>query len=558
MGGAPQAGADVPGAVQNRPQYPEVDNTRIFECKSSDHGFSAARLWRLTSSQFVNTVATFLTPDGIQDFDKTDATDDKHNAEYFPHLWVEIAGVFEATASPDRFTTYSDGISMAIEDVQDALASTQLAGDGSVDYNHSTCVGSTDLHGCLSEAIRTRGRVAFRRPLTNDEVEQYTKIATDNVQTLGEAQAIGTAYQALLMSPNMLFRVEAGAGDPDANGLYTLSPQEVAASLAYTFMDGPPDKPLMAAADDGSILKPDVLKSQIARLLGDGTHRPPMVRFFEQYFHYDRAAQVFKDTNVHPEANPGYFVQDTDFMVRDSLQLHGSAGFFSNLMTRADGFYNHWYSAAVYGFTSNYDGSWYKSEYPAGTRIGILSQPSWLSTYSKMDENEPVQRGRFVNESLLCRSVPPLPIGFVPQLPDLGPNATLRDRLAAHSKGTCLGCHANMDPIGLGFEQWDNVGNYRTTESGRPVDSSGTLSGTGDQDGPYANAAELITRLSKSATVQKCMIRHNFRYYLGRPELESDACSMRAAWDAFSTGQDYFGALTAFFTSDSFLKRSRK
>jgi hypothetical protein len=92
------------------------------------------------------------------------------------------------------------------------------------------------------------------------------------------------------------------------------------------------------------------------------------------------------------------------------------------------------------------------------------------------ERTDPVQRGRFVVESMPCRTVPELPIGQVPDLRDLGPNATVRDRLKMHAADpACAAFHKLMDPIGLALEGYDHLGRFPTTEAGKPVDASAPL-----------------------------------------------------------------------------------
>lgn len=132
---------------------------------------------------------------------------------------------------------------------------------------------------------------------------------------------------------------------------------------------------------------------------------------------------------------------------------------------------------------------WWPQPLPYATRVplpderrGILLQPAWLASFARTGETDPIHRGRFVSESLLCRPIPPIPIELDPLLPDL-PGATMRERLEEHTQEPCVGCHQLMDPIGLSLEAFDHVGRFRTEELGRPVDVSGELTSAGSQSG---------------------------------------------------------------------------
>jgi len=196
--------------------------------------------------------------------------------------------------------------------------------------------------------------------------------------------------------------------------------------------------------------------------------------------------------------------------------------------------------------------------FPKGQRAGILTQPSWLVAHSINSDNLPVQRGRFISESLLCRPVPDLPLTTVPVPPEL-PNSTFRERLRAHSElPQCAGCHALMDPLGFPFEQYDHVGRYRTTEGTRTVDTSGTLIGAGPADGAFSSPIELAQRLARSPVVETCFTRHAMRFWLGRVEGLADGCGLEAAQAAYArSGGDVTKMFVEILSSESFAYRTQ-
>src|SRR6185369_5842234 len=104
-------------------------------------------------------------------------------------------------------------------------------------------------------------------------------------------------------------------------------------------------------------------------------------------------------------------------------------------------------------------------------------------------------------------------------LPDLGPNVTMRERLSMHSKDPrCAACHLLMDPLGLPLEAYDHVGRFRTMENGKAIDASGTLGGSGNQDGAFMGPIELGAKLGASTTVAQCFVRQSFTYWMGRQD----------------------------------------
>src|SRR6185369_17169143 len=141
--------------------------------------------------------------------------------------------------------------------------------------------------------------------------------------------------------------------------------------------------------------------------------------------------------------------------------------------------------------------------------------------------------------------------------PSLNPLLSTRERFAEHAQNSfCASCHKLMDPIGLGFESFDGVGRFRTTEYDIPIDDSGELIGT-DVDGPFTGAAALGQRLAESEDVQACVVTQWFRYGYGRAESpDADACSLATLSEKFAAaGGNVRELLVALTQTDAFLYR---
>ena len=211
-------------------------------------------------------------------------------------------------------------------------------------------------------------------------------------------------------------------------------------------------------------------------------------------------------------------------------------------------------------------------------RKGILTHPAWLIAHSLNTENDPVRRGRFVQEKLLAGRVPDVPITVDAVVPE-DHTKTLRQRLdkvTLHQQ-ECWKCHEYMNPLGLPFEVYDDFGRYRLMEAiehpenvvGKhlkhfnlyktlPVDSRGELKGTGNPslDGEVKDASDLIDRLAKSERVRQSIIRHAFRFYMGRNETLSDSRTLIEADKAYvSNGGSFKAVIVSLLTSDSFIYR---
>lgn len=221
---------------------------------------------------------------------------------------------------------------------------------------------------------------------------------------------------------------------------------------------------------------------------------------------------------------------------------------------------------------------------PVAHRRGLLTHPAWLIAHAKNTETDPVQRGKWVREKLLAGTIPDVPITVDAAIPE-DHHRTLRDRLASATETAyCWKCHEGMNPLGYAFECYDDFGRFRAVEALEypdmlvtkrpdawtlltdtrdiyetlPVDSKGYLRGTGDDslDGEVADAIDLADRLSRSRRVRQSILRHAFRYFMGRNEVLSDSNTLIDAEQAYiDSGGSFDAVIVSLLTSDSFLYR---
>jgi hypothetical protein len=220
-------------------------------------------------------------------------------------------------------------------------------------------------------------------------------------------------------------------------------------------------------------------------------------------------------------------------------------------------------------------------------RKGMLTHPAWLIAHSLNLETDPVRRGKWVREKLLAGTIPDVPITVDAVVPE-DHHKTLRQRLDKKTGETyCWNCHKKMNPLGLAFEVFDDFGRFRKQErlehpdnviqeaprerglhiDGRPVyktlpvNAKGYLDGTGDKalDGEVADVIDMTQRLAKSSRVRQSIIRHAFRYFLGRNEVLSDSKTLIDAEQAYLESDGSFDAvIVSLLTSDSFIYRKAK
>jgi hypothetical protein len=148
-------------------------------------------------------------------------------------------------------------------------------------------------------------------------------------------------------------------------------------------------------------------------------------------------------------------------------------------------------------------------------RSGLLGKAGLLALNAHVKQTSPTLRGKFVRERVLCQSIPPPPNNVVTVIPEPNPNApTMRERLAAHrTQASCAGCHSLMDPIGLTFENFDALGQYRATDNGAVLDTSGDIDGEA-----FADPKELNALLRELPGTSGCLVRQLYRYAVAHVE----------------------------------------
>ncbi|MFT3712347.1 MAG: DUF1588 domain-containing protein [Archangium sp.] len=398
---------------------------------------------------------------------------------------------------------------------------------------------------CARTLLSSFGARAYRRPLTDEELSDLVDVFTVGADGTDFTTGVALALEVVLQSSSMLFHTELGAGG--------LTPHETAEALAYLLTAAPPDAELTALASQGP-LDAATREAQALRLLATPAARTVLGDFGAQWLKVDHLGTNVKQgfpqwTALRPSA-----LDETRTFVATAM-LEGEplrTLFTADWTTTQDA-----NLGAHYGATALSGMRW---KLPS-ERAGVLSHASVMATLAIGSESAPVQRGRLVRTRLMCqfkRFAPPADLKIT--IPALDPNATTRERFAAHSSNaTCQGCHQFLDPIGFGFENFDAIGGFRTTENGKPIDASGQLVQT-DVDGTFTGVRELGGLLANSAEARDCFAQNWFEYSMGQPldEIGMPAlCSLRDATHEFTTTeQPMKSALLQIIRSDLFTART--
>jgi hypothetical protein len=184
----------------------------------------------------------------------------------------------------------------------------------------------------------------------------------------------------------------------------------------------------------------------------------------------------------------------------------------------------------------------------------LLGAGAILAGHALPQRTSPTARGKFVAESLLCTIVPPPPNMVPPLPPQAGSDATLRERLTLHREApACRGCHALMDPMGFGMEDFDAVGLYRTQDNNKPVDASGELKGDGLDGSTFNGLAELGAALRKQPVLAPCLVSQLYAEAQGRRSIELDRAQLNELTAGFSASQNRLDQLLlSLVASDAF------
>ena len=411
---------------------------------------------------------------------------------------------------------------------------------------------------CARTIVTKLATRAYRRPLVSGEADALVGLYTAARTKAPFAVSLSTAIEALLQTPDFLYRVELGA--PDAAKPERLRPSgpEMATRLAYLFWGSPPDAVLDAAAASGELLTNAGVRKQAERLLADPKARPVIRFFFDNLLPISSLSQLERDAMLYPTFNAsigGYLREETQRLLE--YEIFEGSGTWPGALTAPYTFMNA-PLAAFYGMSGVTGMDFTKVPVDTTRRLGVLTQAGVMAGSTPSNQTNPVLRGSFVAQKLMCR---PLALPTDPNIlakvkpPDPYSGKTARDRYGAHSKDpVCVACHQFMDPIGLTFENYDAVGAYRTQENGVTIDASGSLPGTDTQ---VPNAVELARLIAASEDTQNCFALQWINYAYGRTlgdDQPADACLKEQVARTFrESGENVRQLLLNLTQTDAFL-----
>jgi hypothetical protein len=523
----PAAAHAEPGATQSAAASVKQDVNRV-------------PIHRLNNTEYDNTVRDLL---GVTSTPAKAFIEDEKAFGF-----DDIASAFGMTdAQYEQYESAADAL------VEEAFANDALRG------RILTCTpNGAAATTCTRQIIADFGLRAWRRPLESAELDRLAKLASDAAAS-GEdtTGSIKQVVKAMLASAPFLYRVEI---DPEPNSLtpHPVGAYELAARLSYLVWSTTPDTALLQAAAKGELTSSAGLSKQLARLLADKAASQFVASFAGQWL-------GLRDLQSH-QVDPGVFPDFNDAL-RNSMVREGLA-YFDEFLSGGRSV-TEFFSADVnfidaplgklYGIAGGGTTNPVRVTNTSDTRRGFVGLASFLTLTSFSYRTAPTLRGKWVLENLLCQTIPPPP----PDVPKLDsasadPNSlqseNVRVRLEAHrANPVCASCHEILDPIGLGLENYDAIGKYRTKyANGDRIDASGEL-----PDGTqFTGLTELTQALSQDSRFTDCVSQKLLTYALSREVVDSDAAYLQQIRDQWmSDGMDLASLVKGIVLSEPFRNR---
>lgn len=401
---------------------------------------------------------------------------------------------------------------------------------------------------CAKKILATLARRAFRRPVTDADVKPLLAFYESGRQAGEFDDGIQQALEALLVSPDFLFRVERDPRAATLNGVYRLNDFELASRLSFFLWSSIPDDELLNLAEQGKLKDSAVVEQQVRRMLADPRSQALVSNFGGQWLYLRNLETVKPDPDVFAgfdESLRQSFRRETELFFESILREDHS---LFELLDANYTFLNQ-RLAEHYGIPGVYGSQFRRvmlDDAHRASRGGLLGQGSILTVTSYPNRTSVVQRGKWILDNLLG-SPPPPPPAVIPDLMPHGKDGrllTMREQMEAHrADPICASCHSRMDPIGFALENYDGIGRWRTKDAGALIDASGKLPNGTKFNGPAELKKILLTghRDEFATTVTEKLLT----YALGRGLEAYDAPSVRAIMRQAAKEDYRFSALVS-------------
>jgi hypothetical protein len=451
----------------------------------------------------------------------------------------------------------------AIGSLAEEIAAAVREGGGIAQLANN-CTNVND-NNCRQQFVRNIGERLSREPLSQERVDTYTALFTKQVDgvplSANFEEAAELVIAAMIQSPYSIYRREIGTAQ---NGEFVLTPFEVASELSYMLTNNPPDEPLMAAARNNQLGSSEQILAQAERLLATPEAEDVLSDFVVSWLDLDRLVGKVKAGVDISDGLRQAMLEETRQLF---LQVFAEGGTIGDLFSATYSFMNQELSS-FYGLNLATGAEFQQVDVSGGVRVpGVLGHGSYLAAHALADNSSPVQRAFVVRERLLCNDLPEVPTNLDTNLKPQAPDATSRERYATHSSNAvCYNCHQLMDPVGFTFEAYDGYGRFRSTEAGKPVDTTGGLP-LMDENGPIGvtvemgSVTDLANYLSLSEQTRACLVNNLSYYAYGIANTNKWAPAEKVCTDHFvrnvarTSGNTLRSVMTGILTAPHFTRR---
>lgn len=408
---------------------------------------------------------------------------------------------------------------------------------------------------CAKQIINRLARQAYRRRVTDGDVERLLNHYQRGKNQGGFESGIQTAIQAILTNPEFVFRFEYEPNKITPGTNYSISAQQLASRLAYFLWSSSPDDELISLAENGSLKNPQVLEKQVRRMLADPRAEALAANFAGQWLTLQNLKEVLPDPLIFPNFDRNLaqsMKRETELLFRNMIEEDRSP---VDLLT-ADYTFVDERLAKHYGIPNILGNRFRRVAVPVDYRRGLLGHGSILTLTSVANRTAPVIRGKWVMEVLLGTPPPPPPpnIPALKEITDGVKPVSVRERLEEHrANPACASCHTLMDPIGFALENFDAVGVWRNKDNGFPVDATSKLFDGTALNGPVSLRQAI---LNHSDAYLETFAEKLLSYGVGRVLRPSDMPSVRAVVRRAARSQSRFSSFVlAVVTSTPFQQR---
>ncbi len=348
---------------------------------------------------------------------------------------------------------------------------------------------------CARKIIASLARRAYRRPVTDADVDPLAGLFEAGRETGTFEDGIQMAVQGLLVSTDFLFRIYREPETVKSGAPYQLNDLDLASRLSFFLWSSIPDEELLGLAERDQLNDPGVLEQQVRRMLADPRSRSLVDNFAGQWLILRNVKVKTPNRDVFPEFDDSLreaFEQETELFLQSIFREDRSV----LDLIRADYTYLNERLAGHYGIEGVYGNQFRRVAVQDDNRRGLLGQGSILMVTALANRTSPVQRGKWVLENILAEPPPPPP----PDIPPLkekseGAKGTMRQQMEAHRNSpACMGCHSKMDPIGFALENFDGIGRWRDDEDGNEIDTTGVFPDGFEFTGPNGLRQALLNR----------------------------------------------------------------